>query len=104
MPASSTRSSASRARLLALRLGDALDHQPVGDIVEDLHMREERVVLEHRIDVAPVGRHALGGLAENLDMAAGRLFEAGDQPQAGRLARARRAEHGEEFAFARYRA
>ena len=61
-------------------------------------MRKERIVLEDGVDIAPIGRHALGGLAENLDMAAGRLLEAGDQAQAGRLARARRPEHGEELA------
>ena len=61
-------------------------------------MREQRIVLEHGVDVAPVGRDALGALAENLDVAGGRLLEAGDQAQAGGLARARRPEHGEELA------
>ena len=32
-------------------------------------MREQRVVLEDGVDVALVGRHALGRLAENLDVA-----------------------------------
>jgi hypothetical protein len=32
-------------------------------------VREQRIVLEHGVDVAPVGRHALGGLPEDLDMA-----------------------------------
>ncbi len=85
-------------RPLALGLGHAAHHQPVGDVVDDVQVREQRVVLEHRVDVAPVGRHALGRLAEDLDVAGRRLLEAGDQAQAGRLAGAGGAEHGEELA------
>ena len=84
--------------LAPLGLADALDHQAVGDVVEHVEMREQRIVLEDGVDVAPVGRDAVGALAENLDMAGGRLLEAGDQAQARRLAGARRAEHGEELA------
>src|SRR5262245_23479705 len=62
-------------------------------------MRKERVVLEHGIDVALVGRHAFGGLAEDLDVTFCRLLETGNEAQAGGLARAGRAEHGEEFAL-----
>ena len=36
----------------AFRLGDLPDDQPVGDVVTDRHVREERVVLEDRVDVA----------------------------------------------------
>ncbi len=81
-----------------LGLAGTLDHQPVGDVVEDIEMRKERIVLEDRVDVAPVGRHAFGGFAEDFDMATCRLLETGDQPEAGGLAGAGRAEHGEEFA------
>ena len=63
-------------------------------------MGEERVVLEHGVDVALVRRHALGGLAEDLDMPLVGLLEAGDQPQASGLAGAGGAKHGEELAFA----
>src|SRR6185437_9343287 len=65
----------------------------------DRHMRKQRIVLEHGVDVALVGRHAFGGLAENLDMTLVGLLEAGDEAQARGLARARGAEHGEELAF-----
>src|SRR5262249_15440966 len=47
---------------------------------------------------AAIGRDAFRRLAEDLDMAAGRLFEAGDKAQACRLAGAGRTKHGEEFA------
>ncbi len=84
-------------RLQPLCLADTLDHQAIGDILEDREMREEGIVLEHRVDVAPVGRHALRRLAENLDMPRRRLLEAGHQAQAGGLAGAGRPEHREEF-------
>ncbi|MNN47592.1 hypothetical protein D3C81_1620200 [compost metagenome] len=61
-------------------------------------MREQRVVLEHRVDVALVGRQSGGFLAMDADGAGGRLLEAGDQAQAGGLAGTGRAEHGEELA------
>jgi hypothetical protein len=83
---------------VARRLADPAHHQRVGDVVDDVQMRKQRIVLEDRVDVAPIGRNALRGLAEYLDMAGGRLVEAGDQPQAGRLARAGGSQHGEEFA------
>jgi hypothetical protein len=84
---------------LALFLGNALDHEAVGDVLADRHMREEGVVLEHRVDVALVGRNAFRGLAENLDVTFVGLLETGNETQARRLARARRSEHGEELAF-----
>ncbi len=84
---------------LALGAIDTLDPQAVGDVLADRHMRKQRIVLEHGVDVALVGRHAFGGLAENLDMALVRLLEAGDEAQAGGLARARGPEHGEELTF-----
>src|SRR5262245_65749244 len=62
-------------------------------------MRKEGVVLEHGVDVALVGRHAFGGLAEDLDVTFRRLLETSNEAQAGGLARAGRAEHGEEFAL-----
>ena len=41
----------------ALGLGDLADHQPVRDVVADGHVREQRVVLEDRVDVAVERRH-----------------------------------------------
>ncbi len=84
---------------VALGLGHALDHQAIGDVVENIEVREEGIVLEDRVDVAAIGRHALGGFAEDLDMAktsAARSRQSG----AGRSScRSRRAEHGEEFTW-----
>ncbi len=62
-------------------------------------MREQGVVLEYGVDVALVGRYARSLDTVDADRTAGGLLEACDQAQAGGLARARGAEHGEEFAI-----
>ncbi len=62
------------------------DHQPVADVLQHRHVREQRVVLEHGVDVAVIGRNAGDVLAVDRRRAAGRLLEAGDQAQAGGLA------------------
>ena len=54
-PARAPRRRACRAR--PVEPGRALA-QPVGDVVRDVEMREQRVVLEHHVDRPPVGRHA----------------------------------------------
>jgi hypothetical protein len=61
-------------------------------------VREQRVVLEHRVDVARVRGPAADVGARQLDAAAVGLLEAGDQAQRRALARARRAEQREELA------
>ena len=70
----------------ALSLRHALDPETVGDILADRHMRKQRIVLKHGIDVALVRRNALGGFTENFDMAFVGLFEPRDQAQAGGFA------------------
>ena len=75
--------------LVALLLADLALLEPVGDVVEHGHVREQRVGLEDRVDVALVRRDADGGAAVDLDLALGRLVEAGDHPQRRRLAAAR---------------
>ena len=94
-PASSISSARARG---ARPLGTPLDHEPVGHVLGDGHVGEERVVLEDGVDVALVGRHAGDVLAVEEDPARVGLLEAGDQAQAGRLARARRPEQREELA------
>ena len=46
------------ARLAALGLADPLDPQAVLDVLRTRHVREQRVVLEDRVDVAVERRHA----------------------------------------------
>ena len=61
-------------------------------------MREQRVVLEDRVDVALVRRDAGDRRAGEQDLAFGRLLEAGDHPQRRGLAAARRPEQARELA------
>ena len=61
-------------------------------------MGEQGVILEDGVDVTLIGRQAGGFFAVNADRPRARLFEAGDQPQAGGFTRAGRAEHGKELA------
>ena len=63
-------------------------------------MREERVALEHGVDVAPVRRDADGVDAADEDLALVRLLEAGHEPKRSGLAATGRPEQGEELALA----
>src|SRR5580693_1286497 len=72
--------------------------QAEGHVVEDGEEREERIALEHGVDVAPVRRHGRHVRSVQEDLAGGGLLEARDQPQGGGLAAAGRAEQGEELA------
>ena len=83
------------ALLVAL---DPLLAEAVADVLGDVHVREQRVVLEDRVDVAPVGRDAGDRLALEEDLARRRLLEPGDHPERRRLAAARRPEEAVELA------
>ena len=84
---------------IALGLRNAAHAQPVGNVLRDAHVREERVVLEHRVDVAvewgqpgnvaPLQHH--GSVAREL--------EARDHPQHRGLAGTGRTQHREELAL-----
>src|SRR5204863_2296439 len=52
--------------------------EAVRDVVHDRQVREERVALEHRVDVPAMRRDVDGGLARDQDVARGRPLEAGD--------------------------
>ncbi len=84
--------------LTPLRPADLLDPQAVLHVVQDAHVREERVVLEHRVDVPLEGGQAGDVLAAELDRARGGGLEARDHPEHGGLAGPRRAQHREELA------
>ena len=95
---SATSSSASATRRLISCFADLAAAQPEGDVLGDVEVLEQRVGLEHRVHVAPVGRHLRDVVALELERALGRLLEARDQPQRRRLPAARRAEQAEELA------
>src|SRR6266566_9167176 len=81
----------------SLAARDTSHTQAVLDVLANCHVRKQRVVLEHRVDVSGVRR--LGGdvAPRELDSALGGPLEAGDQAQRSRLARARGPEQGEEL-------
>ena len=70
------------------------------DVLVHRHVREQRVVLEHHAQIAPVGRHVGAEPPVDTHLAAFGLDEAGDQHQHRGLARAGGPEQGEELALA----
>ncbi len=60
-------------------------------------MRIEGVGLEHHRDVAVLGLHVVDSAVADVDVALGDLFQARQQPKAGRLAAAGRANEDEEL-------
>ena len=96
-PAAAARARARRPR----RFGRLPHAQAEGDVLEDGHVPEQRVVLEDEADVAL----ADGGVGDVLVAGRARVpasadLQAGDDAQQRRLARARRAEQGEQRAGA----
>ena len=80
---------------MALCLVDALHLQRKGDIVAHAQMREQRIALEHHRGAAP-GRGQGGNIAAiQQDGTFGHAFMAGDHPQRGGLAAARRAQQAD---------
>ena len=97
---SCTRSRASRARSWRSFLGMPAHAQAVGDVVDEGHVREQRIVLENGVEVPLEGRHSGDVLALEFDASGGGQLEARDQAQDRGFAGSRRPEHGEEFALA----
>src|SRR3546814_12827526 len=77
-----------------------LFRSPEGEVLADSHMRIERVGLEHHGKAAVGGAHVVDPPAIDLDIAAGHLFEPGDDPQQGRLAAAGWADEDDKLAIA----
>ena len=77
------------ASLVALRLPRKQRlPQPVGDIFDDAHMREQGVGLEHHADIAFVWRQQCHILPANQDMTRSLRFESGNHAKRGCLAAA----------------
>ena len=83
---------------VALGAADLADHQAVADVVGHVHVREEGVVLEDRVDVALVRRPIGDVPAVKQHAAFRRQVEAGDHAQRRGLAGAGRPEQREELA------
>src|SRR5918994_6015711 len=69
-----------------LALVDVLEAQPEGDVVGHAQEREQRVALEHGVDLALVRRGPDHVDPVEQDAPVGGLLEPGDQAQGGRLA------------------
>ena len=83
---------------LLLDVLDATAAQAERDVLEDVEVREERVVLEDRVDGPLVRAQLRDVLVADEDRAGGGVLEAGHHAQRRRLAAARGAEQGEERA------
>src|SRR5262245_49777488 len=89
-----------------LGLGNPAHPEAVAHIRRHAHVREQRVVLEHDADLAPIGRKIGNAPAVDRDLAAVGHQEAGDEVEERGLAAARRSEQGHQLAAAdqqRYR-
>ena len=93
-----TSSSASATRLRTSSLATFLPLEPERDVLLDAQVREERVGLEDRVDVALVRRVLGDVVAAEEDAAVGRVLEAADHAQRRGLAAAGRAEQRVERA------
>jgi len=78
--------------------GGAPGAQPVGDVLGDRHVREERIVLEHHADPAVTRRQMVHRLPIEQDTSGARPEKPGDGAEQRGLAAAGGAEQGDEFA------
>ena len=99
-PVICTSSSASARLGVALGLADLALLEPVGDVVQHGHVREQGVLLEDGVDLALVGRHPDRVPAADEDLALVWLLEAGDHPQRRGLAAPGRPQERQELALA----
>ena len=85
--------------LLDLVHGDVLLLQTEGHVLLYVHVGEEAVVLKDHSDVAVLWSHVSDVFAVQVDLAAGRIFQAGQDSQQGTLAAAGGAEEGDQLPF-----
>ena len=80
-----------------LVLGRALELQPERHVLVDVHVRVERVVLEHHGDVPVLRGNVVDDVAADRDVAARDLLEARDHAQGRALAAARGPDQHDEL-------
>ena len=71
--------------------------QAEGHVLEYVHVREERMLLEYRIDTTPVWRRKADVLPVEENASLRRLLEARDEPQRRRFPAARRSQKRQEL-------
>jgi len=76
----------------------ALHPEPIGNVLEDGQMREQRIVLEHEADAAVIGLDAGDVPIADEDASRRRLLEACDHAKRRGLAATRWSEQRDEFA------
>src|SRR5271170_922842 len=72
--------------------------QAVGDIIEDGHVRKQRIALKDGVDRPTMRLQSVEALAFEKELSRGRLLKSGDDAQQGGFARAALAEQSQEFA------
>ena len=85
--------------VIDLLFGTFFDLQPERDVFAHGQVREQRITLKNRIDLAFIGRDVRDVLAVQIHAAAVGPLEAGQDSQQGGLAAPAGAQEGEEFAF-----
>ena len=83
--------------LADLVLGEFPQLQAERHVLEDRHMRIERIILEDHRDVAVFRRQVVDDFTTDRDVAGGDLFQPRDHPQRRALAAAGRADQHDEF-------
>ena len=78
--------------LLDLVLRHFFHRQAEGHVLEYIHVREQRVLLEYRIDAALIGRRMADVLSVEEDASLRRRLETRNEPKRRRLAAARRSQ------------
>ncbi len=87
-----------RDRRVALGLGHVAHLQPEADVLRHVHVRVERVALEHHRDVAVLGQRVRDVAAVDVHRALGGFVQPGDDVQERALAAARGADEDEKVA------
>ena len=80
-----------------LILGHLFQAQTEGDVLKHVQVREQRILLEHRVHRPLVRRHVGDVLAIKKDIARFRCYKAGNHTQGRRLAAARGAQEGDKL-------
>ena len=83
---------------LPIRPFGAAHAQAIGNVLFHIHVREQRIVLEHGVHIALIRRQGGYVLAGEQHAAAIRLLQPGDDAQRGGFAAAGRAQQRYEFA------
>ena len=77
-----------------LVLGQLCHLQTKGNIIKNIQVGEQRIALEHRIDLPLIGRHIIYAFAVEQHITAGGGEEAADEAQHGGLTAAGWAKQG----------